>query len=159
MPTRSCTLDGKPSFKWGEKGTCYTYTPNDEISRSNALKKVYKQAAAIISNNPSEALKMANERIGYDYELSTKKFQLEVLVNIKKGNEVFIVTRRNEKTMGRSVYAMAEKLGIPKDNVYFTNGSLKWEQVMKLQLDLFYDNNQNEIDHINQNTDTKGIKV
>jgi len=30
MPIRSCQKDGKPGYKYGDEGACYTYTPGDE---------------------------------------------------------------------------------------------------------------------------------
>jgi hypothetical protein len=36
MPCRS---NGKPGYKWGESGKCYTYTPGNKQSREAARKK------------------------------------------------------------------------------------------------------------------------
>lgn len=47
MPILNCTLNGKPGYKWGNKGKCYTYTPGNEKSRKEAKQKAYKQGAAI----------------------------------------------------------------------------------------------------------------
>ena len=53
---------------------------------------------------------------------------------------------------------MADKLGIKRSNIYFTNGSYKWETIKRLGIGIHYDNNLKEIDLVNSNTDTKGIK-
>ncbi len=50
MPLMKCTENGKPGYKWGESGKCYTYTPGNEISRNNAKEKALKQARAIKAN-------------------------------------------------------------------------------------------------------------
>jgi hypothetical protein len=76
---------------------------------------------------------------------------------MSEGKQVHIVTRR-QSTAGLAVYAMADKLGIPHSRVHFTNGKMKWETVKRLGIGTHYDNNQTEIDLINKNTDTKGIK-
>ena len=39
--------DGKPGYKWGSSGKCYTYTPGDNNGKQNAKKKAMKQAVAI----------------------------------------------------------------------------------------------------------------
>jgi len=55
MPVKECQENGKPGFKWGDEGKCYTYTPNDKTSRENARRKVEKQGVAIeISKNTSK---------------------------------------------------------------------------------------------------------
>ena len=61
-------------------------------------------------------------------------------------------------TICKAVYAMADKLGIERTKVYFTNGKLKWQMVKQLGIDIHYDNNQNEIDNIEQKTKAVGIK-
>lgn len=47
MPIQKCMKNGKPGFKWGKKGTCYTYTRNNESSRKRAMEKARKQEQAI----------------------------------------------------------------------------------------------------------------
>jgi hypothetical protein len=47
MPVRECTKDGKPGYKYGEGGYCYTYTPNNESSRKSAKQKAHLQGSAI----------------------------------------------------------------------------------------------------------------
>jgi len=47
MPINRCSKDGKPGFKWGSSGACYTYTSGDDKSIADAKKKVLAQATAI----------------------------------------------------------------------------------------------------------------
>ena len=49
MPIKSCQLNGKPGYKYGDSGKCYTYSPGDEGSKARARSKAEKQAAAIRS--------------------------------------------------------------------------------------------------------------
>ena len=47
MPIQTCTKNGKPGFKYGDSGTCYTYTKGNKSSRERARKLAVKQAGAI----------------------------------------------------------------------------------------------------------------
>lgn len=47
MPVISCNQDGKPGFKWGESGRCYTYTTGNRLSMEAARERARKQGAAI----------------------------------------------------------------------------------------------------------------
>lgn len=51
MPVTSCQEDGKPGFRWGEEGKCYTYNPNDQSSEDAAYEKARRQGAAIESQD------------------------------------------------------------------------------------------------------------
>jgi hypothetical protein len=99
-----------------------------------------------------------SQRISFDYDdtLSTQKGEEKALDLIKQGKDVYIITRRN-KALSSSVYAKANKLGIPSDRVHFTEGKLKWSEVEMLKIDIHYDNNQNEVDKINELTNAQGI--
>jgi hypothetical protein len=95
--------------------------------------------------------------IDFDDTLSTPRGQALAKRLISEGKDVYIITRR-QSIMYNAVYDIADKLGIPRSKVYFTNGRMKWDLIKKLNIGTHYDNNQNEIDLINQNTQTKGIK-
>lgn len=47
MPVKRCTKDGKPGYKWGDEGKCYSYTPGNKESRERAKKKATEQGQAI----------------------------------------------------------------------------------------------------------------
>ena len=76
---------------------------------------------------------------------------------INRGDDVFIITGRNEGTMSAEVYAIAVKLGIPKLRIYFTNGADKWRTIERLDIDLHYDNSREQVDKIEQNTDAQAV--
>lgn len=95
--------------------------------------------------------------IDFDDTLSTPQGQALAKRLLREGKDVYIITRR-QSIMYNAVYEIADKLGIPHSKVYFTNGRMKWEQIKRLSIGTHYDNNQQEIDLINKNTDTKGIK-
>ena len=46
MPLVRCQEDGKPGWKFGESGKCYTYTENDKSSEATAKLKAAKQGIA-----------------------------------------------------------------------------------------------------------------
>jgi len=47
MPLKRCEDDGRPGWKWGDEGKCYTFTEGDEESETAARKKAMAQAAAM----------------------------------------------------------------------------------------------------------------
>lgn len=47
MPLKTCKQDGRPGYKWGDKGACYTYTPGNKAAQSAAKQKAIKQGIAI----------------------------------------------------------------------------------------------------------------
>jgi hypothetical protein len=53
---------------------------------------------------------------------------------------------------------MAKKLGIKRENVYFTGGRDKWQTIKRLRINKHIDNNQEQIDLIKVNTDAEAIK-
>ncbi len=50
MPVKQCRKNGKPGFKWGDEGKCYTYKSGDEDDRERARKKAAQQGRAIKAN-------------------------------------------------------------------------------------------------------------
>jgi hypothetical protein len=46
MPIVRCTSDGKPGYRWGQSGTCYTYTPGSAPSQNDAKAKAQRQGVA-----------------------------------------------------------------------------------------------------------------
>ena len=92
------------------------------------------------------------EKISIDYDdtLSTDRGKELAKRLISDGNDLSIVTRRQETDLG-PVYKVAEDLGIPKNKVHATNGKLKWETIKRLGIQKHIDNNQNELDAIKKN--------
>ena len=46
MPVKTCEDDGRPGYRWGSKGKCYTYETGDEAGRKKAKEKAHLQGAA-----------------------------------------------------------------------------------------------------------------
>ena len=47
MPVQACQQDGKPGFRWGQRGKCYTYEPGSLRSKAAARLKAEAQGKAI----------------------------------------------------------------------------------------------------------------
>jgi hypothetical protein len=45
MPVESCQADGKPGYRWGKTGKCYTYAPGDEAARKEAKRRAIVQGS------------------------------------------------------------------------------------------------------------------
>ena len=54
MPVQACQLDGKPGFKFGPSGKCFTYTTGNDASRSRAKQRATNQGLAITGGNLEE---------------------------------------------------------------------------------------------------------
>lgn len=67
-PMMRCTSSGKPGFKWGEKGKCYTYTPSNKASINKAKRKARMQGKAIEMSKRMKALLRLKEVIREEKE-------------------------------------------------------------------------------------------
>ena len=47
MPVQRCRRNGKPGYRWGKSGKCYTYTPGSKRGREMARALAARQGAAI----------------------------------------------------------------------------------------------------------------
>lgn len=81
MPVGACELNGKPGYKWGGSGHCYTYTEGDESSKSNAKSKAEKQGAAAHANGYGMT-KATDEYIG-----EAVKFELKEITSISEDQQ------------------------------------------------------------------------
>jgi len=54
MPVQPCREGGKPGFKFGERGKCYTYESGNETSRERARELAARQGRAIEANMSAE---------------------------------------------------------------------------------------------------------
>lgn len=49
MPLKRCQSNGRPGWKWGDRGKCYTYRKGDKAGSARARRKALQQARAIKS--------------------------------------------------------------------------------------------------------------
>lgn len=54
MPIQSCHKDGKPGFRYGNRGKCYTYARGNEKLRKAAITKAQAQGRAIKARSNHE---------------------------------------------------------------------------------------------------------
>lgn len=101
-------------------------------------------------------IRFKKQRVSFDYDgvLSTKRGKEQAIWQLKKGNDVYIVTARRTD-QSKDVYKIADELGIEHSKVVFTNGEDKWTYLVKHEIDLHYDNNREQIRKIKQNTNIK----
>ena len=96
--------------------------------------------------------------IDFDDTLNTERGRKLAEKLLNEGNVLHIITRRNKSQSGE-VYDIAEELGIPKEDVHFTEGKLKWDMIKKLGIKQHIDNSEDEISAIKENLpDVKAIK-
>lgn len=143
MPVIKCESNG--NYRIGN-GACIYETE----------KKAIEVWQAILASGEYAA---DSNKVSFDFDDTLDTARGKELAKQKQddGKQVYIITRRQE-TASEEVYAVADELSIPHSRVYFTNGAMKWETIKRLGIETHYDNNQNEIDLINENTDTVGLK-
>lgn len=95
--------------------------------------------------------------ISFDFDNTLDRLRVQdiAIECIDSGYTVWIITRRYENE-NKEVYEVADKLGIPKERVIFTNGEWKWRTIKNLPIDCHYDDKVIEILLIERFTDTKG---
>jgi len=100
-------------------------------------------------------------KISFDVDgvLTTPQGMALARRKISEGDRVYIITARNESTMSTRVYEIAKELGIPRLRVYFTNGEDKWKTIQRLGIEVHYDNNEEQITKIKENTDSRAEMV
>ena len=121
---------------------------------------------AYLAEHPKEADREESKKaidqnkVSFDFDdtLTQERWQKKAMMLKEEGKTVYIVTRRQEE-QNDAVYAIADKIGIPRSRVYFTNGEDKWRTIRRLGIELHYDNNQEQIDKINDETDADGSLV
>lgn len=112
-------------------------------------------------------------KISFDFDNTLDKEYVQRLVKVHQnaGDIVYIVTSRIDKIFDNDrnfigyventdLYKMAEKLGISKENIHFTNQQLKLDTLIKLGISMHYDDDVIEIDEINRsNKEITGILI
>jgi hypothetical protein len=79
MPVQSCSNNGKPGFKFGDSGMCYTYTAGNESSKKRAkakarLQEIAARASGWTEKNSSEKQYPQEEKmeINFSYDDAQK---------------------------------------------------------------------------------------
>jgi hypothetical protein len=110
-----------------------------------------------------KGFKVLKVSFDFDFTLSEPEIQEIASKYISNGDDVWIVTTRfkwefDDDYKNRDVYSIANKIGIPKDKIVFTNGEIKY--LFLDGFDIHYDDNEIEIEFIEDNLpNCKGILV
>lgn len=146
MPIYSC---GDGTYRIGDGKCMYTSRASAERAYVGYLAEEGDHMKALDENKVS---------FDFDDTLSLDRWQNKAMMLKEEGKTVYIVTRRQEED-SKAVYEVADKVGISRSRVYFTNGKMKWETIKRLGIGTHYDNNPDEIRLIRENTEAKGILV
>lgn len=68
---------------------------------------------------------------------------------IESGNDVWIVTARCDMNYNTDLIKVCDYIGLPLDKVIYTNGDLKYTEYKKGGFELHYDDEYDEVLHIN----------
>ncbi len=138
MPVYKC---GNGKYRIGN-GSCIYDT-------QGKAEKVYR---AILAQG-----EFATKVVSFDFDdtLSTAKGQEKAKQLLAENYRVLIITARQSKD-SKEVYDVADKLGIRRSDIFFTNGGNKWHIIKRLGVAIHYDNNKEQIDLINKMTKTEG---
>lgn len=73
MPIQPCSSNGKPGYKFGESGKCYTYTPGDSASRASARNSAMMQERAARASGWTEKSSEMDDALAQfiEYEMSS----------------------------------------------------------------------------------------
>ena len=139
MPIYKCLSNGK--YRIGN-GSCIYETQGQ-------AEKVYR---AILAQG-----EFAAKVVSFDFDgtLSTKKGKDKAKELLAENYRVLIVTAR-QSTDSKAVFEVADKIGIRRSDIYFTNGKSKWSVIKNLGIAIHYDNNPEQVDLINKMTKTEG---
>lgn len=150
MPVERCD-NGK--WRIGDGECVYT--------SERAANRAYRAYLAIEGESAEEhESKADSSKVSFDFDdtLEYPSVQRTARRLISEGLTVYVITRRQEEDSAE-VYAVTDELGIPRHRVIFTNGAMKWETVQRLDIGRHYDNNEDEIRLIRENTDADAVLV
>jgi phosphoglycolate phosphatase-like HAD superfamily hydrolase len=90
------------------------------------------------------------------YNIVKEEIQSLAKKYVDEGNDVCIITKRfdsNNRHLGKVnehllVYELAKELGITK--IYFTNREMKFSHIIKLGIEMHFENSEYEVQLINQ---------
>ena len=105
MPVNSCSDNGKPGYKWGDAGKCYTYTPGSEASKASAKKKALAQGIAIGDIELERLNEVTTGSMGSGIKKPQQGYKKPK--KIKKAGVVI----EEEAALANALIAIAEKYG------------------------------------------------
>lgn len=91
-------------------------------------------------------------KISFDFDCTITEPHIKELakVLISANQDVWIVTARNQgKEFNRDLYKICDEIGLPHNKVIYTEGNLKVNYYFEHNFDLHYDDEWDEVLHIN----------
>ena len=102
---------------------------------------------------------MAN-KISFDYDSTLSESWVQSLAALLiPVTEVWIVTSRAPGPQNRDLMKIAFELGIPEERIVFTDGAYKWSSLKHHGIEVHFDDMEDEILEINNQTECKGVLV
>ena len=102
---------------------------------------------------------MAN-KISFDFDSTlSEKWVQAIAALLIPVTEVWIVTARAPGSHNRDLIKIAFDLGIPEERIVFTDGAYKWSVLKHYGIEVHFDDMEDEILEINNQTDCKGVLV
>ena len=102
---------------------------------------------------------MAN-KISFDFDSTlSEKWVQDLAVLLKDVVEIWIVTSRAPGSHNRDLVKIAFELGIPEERIVYTDGAYKWSVLKHYGIGIHFDDMEDEILEINNQTDCKGVLV
>lgn len=97
-------------------------------------------------------------KISFDYDgtLTNERGREIALKAIEEDHDVYIVTARTDNRM-RPVYELAEELDLDDDHVINTSNADKWRAIAEHEIEIHYDNNEEQVKKINERTTASGV--
>ncbi|MFM2392781.1 MAG: hypothetical protein RLZZ546_763 [Bacteroidota bacterium] len=101
------------------------------------------------------------KRISFDFDntLDLDWVQINLFAPLSHIYEILIITSRSSEKENKSVWELAEVLGVPKENIFFTNHQPKAEWVDKLECVMHFDDDFIEVTTINESCNCKALLV
>lgn len=80
MPVKACSESGKPGFKFGNSGYCYTYTEGNDASREEARNKAIAQERAARASGWQEKFESQTQNV--------KENKMQIQISYDNADEI-----------------------------------------------------------------------
>lgn len=96
---------------------------------------------------------MHTQRVSFDFDNCLQHGYVQLMLErfYKWEDDVYVVTTRNPIFDNLDLFEITDELGIPRENIHFTNFQLKLDTLLRLGINLHFDDDQTEVDDINRN--------
>lgn len=99
------------------------------------------------------------KNISFDFDNTLDRPEIQAIAKkLAVKNTLWIITRRFPDEW-LEVWKVAEKLGVPLTKIVFTAGRWKYLKIRTMNIDIHFDDKEDECNMINKWTKTKTIKV